>query len=62
MMQSDLETEAIRATEMLRGRVGRQVWRHRPGEIALQFEDGTRLFVESRSPLELSITGTPEDE
>ena len=62
MLQSDLEAEAIRATEMLRGRVVRQVWRHRPGEIGLEFEDGTRLFVDSSSTLELSITGNSEDE
>ncbi|MGV3530907.1 MAG: hypothetical protein ACO1QR_00950 [Chthoniobacteraceae bacterium] len=62
VQESELQAEAARATEMLHGRVLRQIWRHRPGEIGLEFEDGTRLFVDSTSPLELSITGTQEEE
>lgn len=61
-MKADLEAEATRATEMLRGRVVKQVWRHRPGEIGIEFEDGTRLFADASSALELSITGAFEDE
>ncbi|MGV3533346.1 MAG: hypothetical protein ACO1QR_13345 [Chthoniobacteraceae bacterium] len=61
-MKSDLEAEAVRATEMLRGRLVSKVWRHRPGEIVLEFDDGTRLFVDSSAPLELSITGNSDDE
>jgi len=61
-MSSPLEDEAKRATEMLRGRVVKQVWRHRNGELGIEFEDGVRLFADvKQSGLELSITGV-EDE
>jgi hypothetical protein len=55
--QPDLDDEAARATEMLRGRAVKQVWRHRLTEIGIEFEDGTRLFIDSAAALELSITG-----
>lgn len=61
-MKADLEAEAARATKMLRGRIVKQIWRHRAGEIGIEFEDGTRLFVDASSALELSITGTFEEE
>jgi len=56
----DLKHEAARATEMLRGLVVKQVWRHRAAEIGIEFEDGSRLFIDSAAALELSITGTDE--
>jgi len=30
----------------LRGRTVAVVWRHRSGEVGVQFTDGTRLFVD----------------
>lgn len=54
--KSNLKEEAARATALLRGRIIKTVWRHRPGEIGIEFEDGARLFVDSSSRLELSIT------
>lgn len=55
--QSKLQREAERATEMLRGKTVSVVWRHRHGEVGIQFTDGTRLFVDQASDgVELSIT------
>lgn len=62
-MSSDrLIDEAERVTAMLAGKVVRTVWRHREGELGIEFEDGTRLFAEVThgSQIELSITGGPE--
>lgn len=54
----NLKDEARRATDMLKGRSVRQVWRHRVGEVGVEFTDGTRLFVNaSGDEVELSITG-----
>jgi len=51
-----LTEEARRANRLLKGKVVRAVWRHRRGEVAIEFDDGTRLFVnESATGLELSI-------
>jgi hypothetical protein len=37
------------------------VWRHRPGEVGIEFNDGTRLFVDSVSNgLDFSVTGGDE--
>ena len=61
--KEELASEAQRATRMLQGKVVRAVWRHRPEEIGIEFEDGARLFVDMRpTGLEISITGLPEDE
>ena len=51
-----LEEESERATAMLLGKVVRRVMRHRDGEVAIEFADGSRLFADSGTPLELSIT------
>ncbi|WP_210171809.1 hypothetical protein [Mesorhizobium sp. Root157] len=51
-----LEEESERATSMLIGKVVRRVMRHRDGEVVIEFEDGSRFFADSDSPLELSIT------
>jgi hypothetical protein len=53
-----LEEEATRATEMLHGKVVRAVWRHRPGEVWIEFVDETRLFVDTplSGALEVCIT------
>ncbi len=54
----DLEDEAKRVTEHLGGKRVRTIWRHRAGELAVEFSDGTRLFVDAKGDvLELSITG-----
>ncbi len=60
--KSKLELEAARATEMLRGKTVWTVWRHRQGEVTVQFTDGTRLFVDHTSDgVELSITEGSDD-
>ncbi len=54
---ADLEDEASRATEMLAGKAVRQVWRHRSGEVVIEFADRSRLFADARGgDIELSIT------
>jgi len=55
--QQELEAEAARATELMRGKIVAHVSRGRAKEVMVQFTDGTRLFVESAQGLiELSIT------
>ena len=57
-----LEEEAERATELLAGKVLERVLRHRPGEILVQFTDGSRLLADVKgTSLELSITGGSSD-
>jgi hypothetical protein len=52
-----LEEEAKRVTELLVGKVVETIWRHRPGEIVIQFTDGNRFFANvNGNSLELSIT------
>lgn len=59
----DLAGEAERATMMLAGKEVCQVWRHRAGEVGIEFTDGTRLFVDQNGEgLELSITGGKPDD
>jgi hypothetical protein len=54
---STLESEGRRATELLKGKVVSAIWRHRNGEVAIEFTDGTRLFVDhTQDGVELSIT------
>jgi len=55
---TDLENEAARLTDLLKGKAVKIVRRHRPSEIVIEFDDGTRLFVDRISNgLEFSITG-----
>lgn len=61
MANVDLEDEAARATGLLRGRTVERVWRHRVGEVAIEFADGVRLFADADSPVELSVTGCDND-
>ena len=57
-----LEEEAKRATEQLAGKIVEVVWRHRPGEIVIQFTDGSRLFADiNGTALDLSVTGGTND-
>jgi hypothetical protein len=56
--KKQLTDEAHKATKMLRGRVVRKVWRHRPSELGIEFDDGVRLFADvGFTGLQLSITG-----
>ena len=56
-----LNEEAKRATQLLRGKKVSKVWRHRKKEIAIEFDDGARLFVDHLSVgLDVSIT-TPKE-
>jgi hypothetical protein len=42
----------------LRGKVVKLVRRHRPNDVLIEFEDGTRLFVDNvPSGLDFSVTG-----
>ncbi len=53
----DIETEAKKATELLKGKTVSKIIRHRKNEIVIEFTDGTILFVDSKTDsLELSIT------
>ena len=51
--------EAERATELLRGKVVRKIWRHSQEQIGIEFTDGTRVFVDRQAEgLEISVTST----
>jgi len=55
--QQELEAEATRATELLRGKVVAHITRHRDAEVIVQFTDGTRLFVDGlQGSVKLSVT------
>ncbi len=59
----DLKQESDRATKMLLGKSVKSVKRHRPGEVLIEFTDGTRLFIDAKAAaLELSIGGSPDDD
>ena len=61
-MSMNLEQEAERATELLKGKVVTKVMRHRAKEVCIEFTDGTRLFVDHNPDnVELSITGGDEE-
>lgn len=52
----NLEEEGIRATKILKYKKIAVVYRHRENEVVVKFKDGTKLIVDSKTPLELSIT------
>jgi hypothetical protein len=55
---ADLEDEAAKLTDLLRGKIVKVVRRHRLGEVVIVFDDETRLFVNNVSDgLEFSVTG-----
>ena len=55
-----LAEESKRATQLLRGKKISKVWRHRKKEIAIEFDDGSRLFIDHLfGGLDISIT-TPK--
>ncbi|WP_085297604.1 hypothetical protein [Cognaticolwellia mytili] len=53
----NLEDEANRATDLLKGKVVQQVFRHRTKEVGIQFTDGTTIFIDHQ-PTELDISIT----
>jgi hypothetical protein len=54
----ELEVEATKLTDLLRGKVVNVVKRHKSGEVLVEFDDGTRLFVNHIADgLEFSVTG-----
>lgn len=61
--QKQLEKEEKRATKLLKGKIVRKIWRYRKQEVAIDFKDGTKLFVDCREEqLDLSITGNFEED
>src|SRR6266850_4696670 len=59
MSQKELCIEAERATGLLKGRFVSRVIRPSAREVALEFHDGVRLFVDSSASVELSVTSGP---
>lgn len=54
----DLKDEAEKLTALLCGKRVKLVRRHRPEEVLIEFDDGTRLFVNKVAHgIELSVTG-----
>jgi hypothetical protein len=53
---TDLENEAAKLTDLLKGKVVRIVRRHRSDEIMIEFAHGTRLFVNRVPAGLLSVT------
>jgi hypothetical protein len=59
-----LEEEQKHLLELIGGLTVTRVFRHRIGEVGIEFADGTRLLVDGRKDgsIELSVTsGTDED-
>jgi hypothetical protein len=55
---TDLQNEAAVLTSLLSGKLVRVVRRHSAKEIVIEFDDGTRLFVDSvPDGLDVSVTG-----
>ncbi len=62
--QKQLRKVEKRATKLLKGKVVKKILRHRKEEVGIEFEDGTRFFIdwrESENELDLSITGNFEE-
>jgi hypothetical protein len=60
-LMEDLENEAKKFTDLLQGKSVKVVRRHRAREVVIEFDDGTRLFVDAASdPLEFSVTDERE--
>lgn len=55
--ENELAREARDLAKHIAGKTVRQVWRHRAGELGIEFTDGTRLFVDrAENGLELSVS------
>jgi hypothetical protein len=56
----ELEDEAAKLTDLIRGKTVKIVRRHRSREVLIEFDNGTRLFVNATPDgLEFSVTVTP---
>ena len=57
-----LEDEAEQLNELLANERVARIWRHRPSELVIEFESGTRLFVDASADreIECSVTGGPD--
>ena len=54
----NLEKEGLKATELLKGKIVKEILRNREGEVFIKFTDGTRFFINKKEDgLDLSITG-----
>ena len=54
---TDLDNEAKKLTDLLKGKTVKIVWRHRRDEVAIEFDDRTRLFVNRHADgLDISVT------
>ena len=63
--QKQLKKEEKRSTKLLKGKVVKKIRRHRKEEIGIEFEGGTRFFIdwrENETELDLSITGNFEED
>jgi hypothetical protein len=56
MNNIDLENEAKRLNDLLKGKVIIECYRHREGELVLILSDDTKLFINSDTSLEFSVT------
>lgn len=52
----ELEDEATKLTDSIRGKTVKVVRRHRSAEVLIEFNDGARLFINAPDRLEFSIT------
>jgi hypothetical protein len=53
----ELEDEATKLADSIRGKTVKVVRRHRPAEVLIEFDDGARLFINAiPDRLEFSIT------
>jgi len=57
MSCNNLEEEAARLTELLHGKQVKVIYRHGETELVIIFVDETRLFIDSNTCLDFSITG-----
>jgi hypothetical protein len=60
MNRRNLDKEARHMTKLLKGKVVKICSRPRVREVCVEFECGTRLFVDSNEKVEVSITGCDE--
>ena len=60
MIRKNLTAEARRMTKLLKGKVVTVCRRYRSEEVLIEFECGTRLFVNAKGEVEISITGCEE--
>lgn len=51
-----LDEESAGATSLLRGKIVKRIARHREQEVMIEFEDGSRIYADSETKLEMSIT------